>query len=202
MRARKHAIGRWEMALPEWRNARARDACAARYKSGSWQRAAILRRRRHTRASTDRRDEPAGRIAPKNSSLSLKYQHKSSAWQHRCVGIRRRRVVGAHLTTRERTTAVHKYRGIARFGRRLRPSRGAVGVAAAGRITRSRHSNPAPNMAKLRRPAKLPKQGELLVADRPPPAASGPAGILENFFRLCRLCRKSGRRPADTTLTR
>lgn len=50
-------------------NARARDACAARYKSGSWQRAANLRRRRHTRASTAMRDEPTGRVAPKNSSL-------------------------------------------------------------------------------------------------------------------------------------
>lgn len=50
-------------------NARARNACAARYKSGSWQRAANLRRRRHTRAPTAKRDEPAGRIAPKNSSL-------------------------------------------------------------------------------------------------------------------------------------
>ena len=47
----------------------ARDACARRYKSGSWQRAANLRRRRHTRASTAMRAEPAGRIAPKNSSL-------------------------------------------------------------------------------------------------------------------------------------
>jgi hypothetical protein len=47
----------------------ARGACARRYKSGSWQRAANLRRRRHTRASTAMRDEPTGRIAPKNSSL-------------------------------------------------------------------------------------------------------------------------------------